>query len=75
LTLTELLVDVVFVDDIFRFRAKLASKWLGVIDEIDKEGIGLHGGTPNLPRSCRTEARKTAPRPSLTKLFKLVSQG
>ena len=28
-----------------------------------------------VPFVCRTEARKTAPRPSLMKLFKLLSQG
>ena len=41
------------------------------------------GCSPSVPRAprlwhasvCRTEARKTAPRPSLMKLFKLLSQG
>ena len=33
-------------------------------------------GKPPCARRCRrTEARKTAPRPSLMKLFKLLSQG
>ena len=52
----------------------------GIGPEATTEGASVSSDRPkqtgiNRLRCRRTEARKTAPRPSLMKLFKLLSQG